>query len=352
MWQGIHGHDDVTDRFRQSLAHNRLASSYLFLGPAGIGKRTFALQLAKALLCQEQRAEVLAPCDDCESCRLFTAGNHPDLDVIGLPAGKNRLPLELFLGDRDHRNQVGLCHNVALRPKLGRRRVAIIDDADHLTTESSNCLLKTLEEPPAGALLILVGTSRSRQLPTILSRTQVVRFKPLEIHVMRDLLIRNEIVVEPDRADRLAENSGGSLQRAAELADPELWDMQQQLLPQLNPDKFESHRLVAGLTEFVNQAGKEANSRRQRLRLVFQLAGDHFRQIMHLGCGAAARVAATDSPLPQPDLFSPETALAALDRCLEAEIELDRNANQATLLECWLDDLAVLFARTESPAAT
>ena len=112
MWQGIHGHDDIVERFRHSLAAGRLASSYLFLGPAGIGKRTFAMKFAQALLCQRRHADELVACGDCESCQLQLAGSHPDLDLIGAPAGKRWLPLELFIGDRGHRNQVGLCHNI------------------------------------------------------------------------------------------------------------------------------------------------------------------------------------------------------------------------------------------------
>ena len=170
MWQGILGHDDVAEHFRATLHRGRLASTYLFVGPAGIGKRRFALALAKALLCQNADDLALEPCGRCESCRLFDAGSHPDLDLVGLPKDKSTLPLELFIGDKEHRNQDGLCHRIALRPFLGGRKVAIIDDADRFSQESANCLLKTLEEPPPRSLVILIGTSPSKQLPTIRSR--------------------------------------------------------------------------------------------------------------------------------------------------------------------------------------
>jgi len=217
----------VVEKFRHSLAAGRLATSFLFLGPPGVGKRTFALKLAQALLCQRNEAEQLEPCGQCESCRLLVAGNHPDLDLLGLPAGKRWLPVDLFLGDRDHRNQVGLCYNVSRRPLMGLRRVAIIDDADYFTIESANCLLKTLEEPPPGAVLILIGTSRGRQLPTILSRTQTVRFAPLDKAILSRLILEQEIASNAAQADQLANVSGGSLSKAAELVDPELWEMQQ-----------------------------------------------------------------------------------------------------------------------------
>ena len=86
---------------------------------------------------QEIGADPLEPCGHCESCRLFDAATHPDLDVVALPKDKSTLPLELFIGDKEHRNQDGLCHRIALRPFLGGRKVAIIDDADYFSQESA-----------------------------------------------------------------------------------------------------------------------------------------------------------------------------------------------------------------------
>src|SRR5687768_7436957 len=169
MWQTIQGHDAVVEHFRQTLAAARLASTYLFVGPEGVGKRSFALKLAQVLLCLRNDPAEMSPCGECDSCRLAAAGSHPDLDVVGLLKDKRNLLISQFIGEDQSRNREGLCHNIAMRPMLGGRRVAIIDDADRLTTESANCLLKTLEEPPPGAVIILIGTSRSRQLPTILS---------------------------------------------------------------------------------------------------------------------------------------------------------------------------------------
>ncbi|MCA9237911.1 MAG: DNA polymerase III subunit delta' [Planctomycetales bacterium] len=327
MWQGIRGHDDIVEAFRRSLQCGRLASTYLFVGPEGVGKRSFARQLAAALLCTETPDEQLASCGQCESCRLFAAGNHPDLDELARPAGKRSLPIELFVGDRDHRNQVGLCHNIALRPLLGRRRAAIIDDADWLTVESANSLLKTLEEPPPGALIVLVGTSRSRQLPTILSRAQIVRFGPLAREDVVEIALEQGTTADREAAVRLAELAGGSLQAARELADPELGTMRDRFVAHLAGERFDLPRVCNELAEFVNSAGKEAEAKRARLRRFFALAVDSWRVDLRgrLADGAAV-----------------EFALAAMDRTLTAAEQLDRNANQSTLLECWIADLARL----------
>jgi len=213
----------------------------------------------------------MEPCGTCQSCRLGAAGNHPDLHQIGLPEGKRTLPIELLLGDRNHRNREGLCHDIAMRPLLGRRRVALIDDADCFSLESANCLLKTLEEPPPGSVLFLIGTSRSRQLPTILSRSQIVRFAPLPRDQLAQVLLQQSLAENLDEALLLADRCDGTLEGASELADPELRAKQAQFLAQFTPERFESTRLAAELTTLINEAGKEASARRQRLRTLLQL---------------------------------------------------------------------------------
>src|SRR5207244_12270207 len=129
--------------------------------------------------------------------------NHPDVEVIAKPADKAFIPLELLIGDAEHRMRAGLCYSIALKPYSGRRKVAIIDDADYLNKEGANCLLKTLEEPPQNTVLILIGTSEQRQLPTIRSRCQIVRFQPLAESDVAELLIEMALRSDPaaDRAD-------------------------------------------------------------------------------------------------------------------------------------------------------
>src|SRR5262245_14664263 len=95
-WQGIEGHDDKVEQFRRALSRGRLASTYLFVGPEGIGKRTFALKLAQSLLCSLRAPTEVDPCGQCEACRLCTAGAHPDLLTVARPEGRAFIPLELF----------------------------------------------------------------------------------------------------------------------------------------------------------------------------------------------------------------------------------------------------------------
>lgn len=327
MWRGILGHDEVVEQFRRTLESGRLASTYLFVGPPGVGKRRFALQLAHALLCTESPETALEPCGQCSSCRLFAAGNHPDLEIVGLPTDKSSLPIDLFVGDKEHRNQEGLCHNISLKPFFGRRRIAIVDDADHFNIASANCLLKTLEEPPPSALLILIGTSPARQLPTIRSRSQVVRFAPLDDPTVVRILVDSGLAPDEAEAARAAELAEGSVERATQLADPALGEFRELLVNELQSPMFDGVRLARSVQAFVDEAGKEPSLRRDRLRLVIDLAISHYRGVLRNGTATQAE------PIAQ-----------ALDACLDSLEHIDRNANMAILIQSWCEQLVAAKA--------
>jgi DNA polymerase-3 subunit delta' len=321
MWHGIQAHDSIVEQFRRTLVSGRLASTYLFVGPPGIGKRQFAVELAGSLLCTTRDDAALDPCGQCESCRMFASGNHPDLELISLPPDKATLPIELFIGDREHRNQEGLCHRIGLRPFFGQRKIAIIDDADHFGIASANCLLKTLEEPPPSTLLILIGTSPSRQLPTIRSRSQIVRFRPLATETIANILIESGVVADKQIALRAADLSEGSIERARELADPDLWSFRDQLTSALSAARPDSVRLGRAIQAFVDEAGKEPSQKRDRLRQVIGFAVEFYRSRLR-----------TEAPS--------SSAIAALDACLTAQEQVDRNANLGLVIQCWCENLS------------
>ncbi|MCE9547581.1 MAG: DNA polymerase III subunit [Planctomycetia bacterium] len=352
-WQGILGHDAIVERFRRVLSQNRLASSFLFVGPSGIGKRAFALRLAKSLLCGQRAADEIDPCNHCDNCRQADLGTHPDLIVIEKPADKTELPLSLFIGDREHRMQQGLCHDISLTPYMARRKVAIIDDADALGEEAANCLLKTLEEPPLGSVLILIGSSAERQLPTIRSRSQIIRFSPPTPDDAATLIAQQLGVTDPGEALRLAGYAEGSLVRATELRLPELWEFRRRLLRGLSELPAGSVVLANDVIAFVESAGKESQPRRARLRQVIDFAAGFYRHVIHRLCdaplgdsgGADAEVEkSAEHLLTARKEWDDQTAAACLERCLDALIHVDRNAHLSTTTECWIDDVSRLTA--------
>lgn len=347
-WQGIEGHDDVVEQFRRVLARRRLASTFLFVGPPGVGKHTFAEKLAQGLLCQAHGPDELDPCGSCASCVQLRAGTHPDLLTVSKPHDKNALPVELFIGPRERRMQEGLCHDIRLRPFMGGRRVAIIDDADYLNEESANALLKTLEEPPPKSVLILVGTSASRQLPTIRSRSQLVRFKPLPVEIVADLLVKFNHTPDREQAVRIAANSQGSLERAIELVDADWWAFRRELLARLCEPDLDSAQFARMCLAFIDTGGKEASARRRLARQLLSLVADFYAQLTRVLCGAAV---CGDDELPSAlakaascTRLGVDQAAASCQRSLEAIEQIERYAHQVTVIECWLDDLARIAA--------
>jgi DNA polymerase III subunit delta' len=332
-WHGIFGHNALVDQFRRALQRNRLASSFLFVGPAGVGKRTFALKFAQALLCEKHPEAQLDPCEICPACMQVTAGTHPDLDVLGKPEGKSAIPLELLIGDKEHRGREGLCSRITLKPFGNRRKAALIDDADYLNAEGANALLKTLEEPPPRSILILIGTSPAKQLPTIRSRCQLIRFQPLAAEIVAQLLIEQGVVGSTEEAGRLASLGEGSIQQAKALTDPELGQFRLLLCDELEKRLFDPLRLAQNVAQFVDAAGKEASDRRLRLHMAVRFAADFYRQQLFIQADAT-RLAAAGTATPQ------DHTARRLDRCLETDQQIDRNANQTTLIESWIDALS------------
>lgn len=336
-WQGIEGHDEVAATLARVAERGRLAGSFLFIGPAGIGKGLFATRLAQALACRAT-GPGLVPCGRCPSCAQAAAGTHPDIDVVRKPDDRATIPLESLIGDAAHRMREGLCWRLTLQPLVAARRTAIILDADHLSTEASNCLLKMLEEPPDGAVIILVGTSLERHLPTIRSRCRVVRFRPLPTATVRSILERESPpgADGPGEADlaAAAEASGGSLDRARLLVDPQLAGFRQRLATLLAGRPVRGVELARETLALVEAAGTEAARRRDRLRLVFDAALDIYRSELRQAVGGDG------STMPAPGnggatTGDPDEALAGLHHTLAASAAVDRNANLAVVIDAW-----------------
>jgi DNA polymerase-3 subunit delta' len=177
----------------------------LLIGPASIGKTTLALDLAAGLLCAAGDDEA-RPCRACRACRLVASGTHQDLHRL-VPEGAGR---QVRIGDPSDPEPGTVRHlirELARLPVEGRRRVAVIEGAHRMNEDAQNALLKTLEEPPAGATLILCADEPERLLLTVRSRAATLRLGPLGIRAIEGLL--GERGVDPPRAARLARLAGG-----------------------------------------------------------------------------------------------------------------------------------------------
>lgn len=182
-FQDILGNDGVKKTLGKALQKSKVPNSYLFCGPEGVGKKRMAMVLAKALNCERERDDA---CESCLACRAIEAGNYPDVMEIQ-PEG-NAIKIE----------QMRELRWIAyLRPMSGRKKVFIVDEAEKMTEEAANSLLKILEEPPLFTYIVLVTANPFLIMPTIKSRCQVVNFAPVSSQEIERLLV--EKGYEPEK---------------------------------------------------------------------------------------------------------------------------------------------------------
>jgi DNA polymerase-3 subunit delta' len=318
-WQKIRGHDDVRRRLDSAHARGRLGHAFLLAGPPGVGKRLFATEFAKALLCENPPAALTA-CGLCPACQQVAANSHPDFTVARTPEDKHELPVEVVRQ---------FCRKLGLKPSRGRRSVGIVEDADDFNEESANCFLKTLEEPAPGSVLLLLTTGTERQLPTILSRCQVLRFHPLPPDEMRTVLADHG-VEDAATLERLVRLGNGCPGQALALNDDGLWQFREvavQLIASAKPDPV---GFAIKWMEFIDQAGKESAAQRARASLVIRLLMDFLQTTLRAALGSEG----TDARAVQlATRVGPDAVLALLESCNNGDYLIDRKVQLVLVVE-------------------
>lgn len=179
MWEFI-GQDRAIQFLERSRAAGMLANAYLLVGPRHVGKTTLAINMAQAVNC----VEASPPCGECPSCRRIAAGIHADVQIIAIEETDGRAKKEISI------DQIRALQRAAsLKPFEGRSRVFIISEAEALSLEAANCLLKTLEEPPPQVYLILLTAEEEKLLPTLVSRCQRLELNCCAPQVLEKALV-------------------------------------------------------------------------------------------------------------------------------------------------------------------
>ena len=224
--ESILGQAPAIELLRRMLARRRIPHSLLFQGPEGVGKATLARALATELLCERQEQNA---CGACRSCRMTARASHPDLLEIGFIPMKDR-PNELrkVIVVEQIRE---LTHLAGLAPREGRYRIFIIDPADRMNLESQNSLLKTLEEPPGRAVLMLVASRQHLLLPTVRSRCIAVGLSTLRTEELTRLLQQRGMA--PEEAAARAALASGRVGKALALDLEELRERRDELVRML-----------------------------------------------------------------------------------------------------------------------
>lgn len=204
-FEEILGNEMVKDHFKKAIANHKISHAYILTGEAGMGRKSIANAFAMTLLCEKGGSE---PCMSCHSCKQVMSGNHPDLIYV-----THEKPGSI--GVDDVREQIN--DTIMIRPYSSYYKIYIVDEAEKMTVQAQNALLKTIEEPPSYAVIILITTNQETFLPTILSRCVQMKLKPLKDFTIKSYLTQNLHVPEKD-ADICTAFARGNLGKAIHLA--------------------------------------------------------------------------------------------------------------------------------------
>lgn len=204
----IIGHDRVKDHLQKAIEYHKVSHAYILAGEEGMGRKTLAKAFAMTLLCERSDKE---PCMQCHACRQILSGNHPD--VIWVTHEK-----PASIGVDDIRTQIN--DTIYIKPYSSSYKIYMVDEAEKMTVQAQNALLKTIEEPPSYAVIILMTTNQEVFLPTILSRCIQLNLRPLKNHVVSDYLTETMGVPE-EKANIYAAFARGNLGKAIHLASSE-----------------------------------------------------------------------------------------------------------------------------------
>lgn len=200
MFENIIGNERNKEILKKAIEINKTSHSYIFCGAEGIGKKLIAKELAKKILCLDEKNNTCK----CKSCIEFDSDNNPDFQLIEATEGKIKI-------EQIRQMQ----RKVAEKPIISNNKVYIIDDADTMTTEAQNCLLKTLEEPPEYITIILICTNEGNLLSTIKSRCTRMQFEPIREEKIKKYI--KTTFPEQQISDSIIELAQGSIGKAIKL---------------------------------------------------------------------------------------------------------------------------------------
>ena len=316
----IIGHDRQLSTLRSALASNRLHHAYFFVGPEGVGKRTIAIALAKAVHCMQLDDDF---CGQCVNCARISDGNHPDVRFVEPLAGKKEISIQQI---RELERELNY------RSFSGGRKIAVIDPATSMNLASQNALLKTLEEPPQDSLIILIAANAGALLPTVRSRCLRLPFAPLTRREVVGFL-QAKLAMNAGDAEFLAAMSMGSIGAAVNLDKDELIEKRRNWVDLLSSLKAGDHHAAM-------LAAEALSANRDDALKFLKWSESWYRDVLvHAvtdNAGALVNLDLLEQIRQQSVSNSAETALNAISRVADATAGIQRNLNRRMVLEKFL----------------
>ncbi len=211
----IKGNEQIIKNFKSIIFNNKISHAYIIDAPKGLGKKLIANSFAKAIQCENSRnvnsEAYVNSCGSCVSCVTFDSGNHTDVIYVDSLRGRS-------IGVDEIREQIG--KNIGLKPYKYKYKIFIVNNADTMTIQAQNALLKTIEEPPEYGIFILISENYNKFLPTILSRCVIFKLKTLSFNIVFEY-IKNNIDISDEEAFLYASYAQGNIGKAIETVSSE-----------------------------------------------------------------------------------------------------------------------------------
>ena len=327
----IHGQETAVRLIEQGLREGRLHHAYLLVGPPHVGKSTLALQLAQAVNCTGQDP----PCHQCAACERIAKGIHADVRTLGLTTDEEGTSRTL-IGIEAVRD---LHHTAHLPPYEGRCHVFIVQEAERLSQDAANAMLKLLEEPPPNVLLVLLASDPEALPPTVVSRCLRLELRPLPMQRVAALL-RDEYHAAPEQAEELARLSRGCLGWAVEAVQGggPMASMHQALERIAHASQGALDVRLAYADELARRFQRDRASAREELHGWLRWWRDVL--LISEGCPEEVSHAAWRDTLERTARgLSPARIVQWVHRILETLDALDRNANPRLALDVMMLEL-------------
>ena len=319
-FKDIVGQERAIKILTKSLKENKISSSYIFVGSEGTGKKLTAIEFTKAVNCLNLNKNLEA-CEDCQSCNEISKQCSPDLKIVETTKGLIKIDQI-----REIRKEI------ELKPFRSKKKVYIINKTEKMTLEASNCLLKTIEEPPYYAIIILICSKIDPILPTIVSRCQIVNFGLINSLKIKELLLNKINNLEKDKAEIISKLAQGSIGKAFKLSiDKEYFIRREKLLNYLStilPEKY-GDDIFAKVEKMISEI--------DRIEEILEIIKLWYRDILIIKNTENQKYIVNCDKLEilgkKSQIYSQKTLIDILDYLEQVEEYLMKNVNKRLILE-------------------